>query len=97
MPSKPAAACWRKPLSIDGSDMHVNFRRSVQSREKLVFLLDDYPDFVASLARPGGNITGLSTLAPEISKQLELLKEIVPRISRVAFLGDVTRPGTHNR
>src|SRR4029453_16374337 len=35
--------------------------------------------FVASLARPGGNITGLSTLAPEISgKQLELLKEIVP-------------------
>ena len=35
--------------------------------------------FVASLARPGGNITGLSTLAPEISgKQLDLLKEIVP-------------------
>ena len=35
--------------------------------------------FVASLARPGGNITGLSTLAPEISgKQLELLKETVP-------------------
>src|SRR6266545_4991554 len=35
--------------------------------------------FVASLARPGGNITGLSTLSPEISgKQLELLKEIVP-------------------
>jgi putative ABC transport system substrate-binding protein len=34
---------------------------------------------VASLARPGGNVTGLSTLAPEISgKQLELLKEIIP-------------------
>ncbi len=40
---------------------------------------------VASLARPGGNITGLSRLAPELStKQLELLKEIVPRLSRVA-------------
>jgi putative ABC transport system substrate-binding protein len=40
--------------------------------------------FVASLARPGGNITGLSRLAPELSgKQLELLKEIVPRLSRV--------------
>jgi putative tryptophan/tyrosine transport system substrate-binding protein len=39
--------------------------------------------FVASLARPGGNITGSSSLAPEISgKQLELLKEIVPRLSR---------------
>jgi putative tryptophan/tyrosine transport system substrate-binding protein len=50
--------------------------------------------FVASLARPGGNITGLSTLAPEISgKQLELLKEIVPRLSRVAVLGTSTNPG----
>ena len=41
--------------------------------------------FVASLARPGGNITGLSTLRPELGgKRLELLKEIVPRLSRVA-------------
>jgi ABC-type uncharacterized transport system substrate-binding protein len=50
--------------------------------------------FVASLARPGGNITGLSTLAPEISgKQLELLKEIVPKLSRVAVIGTSTEPG----
>ena len=50
--------------------------------------------FVASLARPGGNITGLSTLAPELSgKQLELLKEIVPRLSRVAVFGTSTNPG----
>ena len=50
--------------------------------------------FVASLARPGGNITGLSTLAPEISgKRLELLKEIVPKLSRVAVLGNSTNPG----
>jgi putative ABC transport system substrate-binding protein len=50
--------------------------------------------FVASLARPGGNITGLSTLAPEISgKQLELLKEIIPKLSRVAVLGTSTRSG----
>jgi putative ABC transport system substrate-binding protein len=49
---------------------------------------------VASLARPGGNITGLATLAPEISgKQLELLKEIVPRLSRVAVFGTSTQPG----
>ena len=49
---------------------------------------------VASLARPGGNITGLSSLAPEISgKQLELLKEIVPKLSRVAVLGNSTEPG----
>src|SRR5439155_19744492 len=50
--------------------------------------------FVASLGRPGGNITGLSTLAPELSgKQLELLKEILPKLSRVAVLGTSTRPG----
>jgi len=50
--------------------------------------------FVASLARPGGNITGLSTLAPEMSgKQLELLKEIVPKLSRVAVFGDSNSPG----
>jgi putative ABC transport system substrate-binding protein len=50
--------------------------------------------FVASLARPGGNITGLSRLAPELSgKQLELLKEIVPKLSRVAVFGTSTRPG----
>ena len=50
--------------------------------------------FVASLARPGGNITGLSTLAPELSgKRLELLKEIVPKLSRVAVFGTSTIPG----
>jgi len=50
--------------------------------------------FVASLARPGGNVTGLSNLARELSgKRLELLKEIVPRLSRVAVLGTSTSPG----
>jgi len=50
--------------------------------------------FIASLARPGGNVTGLATLAPEISgKRLELLKETVPKLSRVAVFGRSTRPG----
>lgn len=49
--------------------------------------------FVASLARPGGNVTGLSALAPELSgKRLELLKETVPKLSRVAVLGNSTEP-----
>src|SRR5215813_4991727 len=49
--------------------------------------------FIASLARPGGNITGLSSLTPEISgKRLELLKETVPRLSRVVVLGTSTTP-----
>ena len=49
--------------------------------------------FVASLARPGGNVTGLSALTTELSgKRLELLKEIVPRLSRVAVLGFSNNP-----
>ena len=43
--------------------------------------------FVGSLARPGGNITGLSQMAPELAgKRLEMLKEIIPRLSRIAVL-----------
>jgi putative tryptophan/tyrosine transport system substrate-binding protein len=50
--------------------------------------------YVASLARPGSNITGLSNLSSELSgKRLELLKETVPRLSRVAVLGNSTEPG----
>jgi putative ABC transport system substrate-binding protein len=50
--------------------------------------------FVASLARPGGNITGLSNYYPELSgKQLELLKEIVPKLARLAVLGNANEPG----
>jgi putative tryptophan/tyrosine transport system substrate-binding protein len=50
---------------------------------------------VTSLARPGGNITGLTTHAPELSgKRLELLKEVVPRITRVAVLWNPSNPGS---
>jgi putative tryptophan/tyrosine transport system substrate-binding protein len=50
--------------------------------------------FAASLARPGGNITGLSALAPEIAgKQLAILKTVLPRLSHLAILGNSTRPG----
>jgi putative ABC transport system substrate-binding protein len=50
--------------------------------------------FVASLARPGRNMTGLSVQSPEISgKQLELLKETVPQLARVAILGNSTEAG----
>ena len=49
---------------------------------------------VDSLPRPGGNITGLSTLSPETSgKRLELLKEVVPKLSHVAVFGTSSSPG----
>jgi len=48
---------------------------------------------VASLARPGGNVTGLSLMASEVvGKQLELLKEVVPKVSRVALLWNPANP-----
>jgi putative tryptophan/tyrosine transport system substrate-binding protein len=60
----------------------------------IVMTQDDDPvgsGHVASLARPGGNITGLASLSPELSgKRLELLKEIVPKLARVAVFGTST-------
>ena len=50
--------------------------------------------FVASLARPGGNVTGLSTLTLDvIGKQIQLLKDVVPKLSRLAVFGNSTNPG----
>ena len=50
--------------------------------------------FVASLARPAGNVTGLSAYSPELNgKRLELLKETVPKLSRVALLMSPNIPG----
>jgi ABC-type uncharacterized transport system substrate-binding protein len=49
----------------------------------------------ASLARPGGNVTGFAGLYPDlIGKQLELLREILPQLSRVALLSYAMNPGT---
>ena len=75
-------------------------RTAKQATSTIPIVMASDPDpvangFVASLARPGGNITGLATLSPELSgKRLELLKEILPKLSRVAVLGTSTSPGT---
>src|ERR1700688_2851316 len=48
---------------------------------------------VESLARPGGNVTGMSLMAPDLGgKRLELLKELLPRLGRVAVLWNATNP-----
>jgi len=71
--------------------------REATSTIPIVMAQDSDPvgsGFVASLARPGGNVTGLSTLHPTISgKRLEILKEVLPRLSRVAFFGTSTWVG----
>ena len=74
-------------------------RAAKEATSTIPIVMTNDPDpvgngFVASLARPGGNITGLSTFAPELSgKRLEILREVVPKLSRVAVLGTSTAPG----
>jgi putative tryptophan/tyrosine transport system substrate-binding protein len=69
-----------------------SIRAAMQATDKIPIIMTLAPDpvgsgFVASLARPGGNVTGMSALAPELaSKRVELLKEVVPRAVRVAVL-----------
>jgi putative tryptophan/tyrosine transport system substrate-binding protein len=97
----PALAAELVGLKVDiivmGGPAATRSAKQATATIPIVMAYDDDPvgsGFVASLARPGGNITGLSTLAPEISgKQLELLREIVPKLSRVAVLGNAIQPG----
>ncbi len=84
-------------IIVTGGPAVNRFAKEATVTIPIVLAFDNDPvgnGFAASLARPGGNITGLSTQYPEISgKQLELLKEIVPRLSRVAVLENSTQPG----
>ena len=84
-------------IVTDGSNL-TRRAREATSTIPIVMAQDVDPvgrGIVASLARPGGNITGLSNLAPELSgKRLELLKETVSRLKRVAVLGTSNTPST---
>ena len=97
----PALAAELVRLKVDvivtGGPTATRAAKEATSTIPIVMAQDTDPvgnGFVASLARPGGNITGLSTFAPELSgKRLELLKETIPKLSRVAVFGTSTYPG----
>jgi len=82
---------------VTGGSTSTRAAKAATSTIPIVMTNDPDPvgdGLVASLARPGGNITGLSTLAPQLDgKRLEILREMVPRLSRVAVLGTSTQPG----
>jgi ABC-type uncharacterized transport system substrate-binding protein len=84
-------------ILVSGGPIPTRAAKKATATTPIVMTQDTDPvgnGFVASLARPGGNITGLSTLTPELSgKRLELLKEIIPKLSRVAVFGTSTMPG----
>lgn len=94
-----AAALVRLPVDIivAGNPTATVFSKEATSTIPIVMGYHTDPvgtGLVASLARPGGNITGLSVLAPELGgKRLEILKEVVPKLSRVVVLGSSTLPG----
>jgi putative tryptophan/tyrosine transport system substrate-binding protein len=98
----PALAAELVRLKVDvivtGTSAGTRSAKEATATIPIVMAQDGDPvgnGFVASLARPGGNITGLSSLAPEISgKRLELLKEIGPKFSRIAVFGNSASPGT---
>jgi putative tryptophan/tyrosine transport system substrate-binding protein len=83
---------------VTNSSLATRAAKAASTTIPIIMLQDNDPvgnGFVTSLARPGGNITGLAALDPELSgKRLELLKETIPKLSRVAVFGDSTVPGT---
>jgi putative ABC transport system substrate-binding protein len=93
-----AAELVRIPVDIiiAPGDAAITAARQATDKIPIVMLISGDPvgsGFVASLTRPGGNITGLSALASDMaSKRLELLKEVVPRASRVAVLWNSSSP-----
>ena len=84
-------------IIVTGGSTMTRAAKEATSTIPIVMAQDPDPignGFVASLAQPGGNITGLSNMNRELSgKRLELLKEVVPRLSRVAFFGTSAFPG----
>ena len=83
---------------VTGGSQATRATRKATTTIPIVMANDNDPvgdGFVANLARPGGNITGVTNVVPDISgKQLELLKETIPRLSRLAVIGDATVPNT---
>jgi len=98
-----AAALIRLPVDIivAGDTAAALAAKHATSTIPIVIAVGDDPvrdGVVASLARPGGNITGLSIMVPELTgKRLELLTEAVPGLSRVALLLDAEYPARHTQ
>jgi putative ABC transport system substrate-binding protein len=95
-----AAELVRMPVRVIVTEGATATRFAREATSTLPIVMAQDPDpvgagLVASLARPGGNVTGLSNLRPELGgKRLELLKETVPGLARVAALGTSAVPGT---
>jgi putative ABC transport system substrate-binding protein len=94
-----AAELVRRKVDVIVSSGSITTRPAKEATSTIPIVMTQDPDpigngFVESLARPGGNITGLSNLNRELSgKRLDIMKEVVPKLSRVAVFGTSTQPG----
>ena len=83
-------------IIVAGGTQAVRAAKEATSTIPIVMAVSAYPDkigLVDSLARPGGNVTGLSNVSPELmGKRFQLLKEIAPKVSRVAVLWNPASP-----
>ena len=76
-------------LIVANGTQHALAAKQATATIPIVFALVAFPDktgLVASLARPGGNVTGAAFVGAEYGKRLELLREVSPRLARVAIL-----------
>jgi putative ABC transport system substrate-binding protein len=93
-----AAELVRLPVDVMVAGSNAPVRAAQHATRTLPIVMAGSPDpvgngFVASLAHPGGNITGLATLGDELSgKRLEILKEMVPPSGRIAVLANPADP-----
>jgi len=93
-----AAELARLKVDLIAADVTLAIRAAMQATSTMPIVMTTSADavgggLVSSLARPGGNVTGLSILLAETSvKRLQLLKEAVPKVSRVAVLWDPATP-----
>ena len=89
----------RLPVDVIVASSPVSVRAAQQATRTIPIVIATLPDpigegFVASLARPGGNTTGLALDSEDLAaKQLELLKEALPKLARVAILRNVNTRG----
>jgi putative ABC transport system substrate-binding protein len=94
-----AAELVRLPVDVIVASAPHGVRAAQQATRTIPIVMSTLPDpvregFVASLARPGGNTTGVTLDAQELAgKQLELLTEAVPNLTRIAVLRNPTSPG----
>ena len=92
----------RKPVNVLAASGHAGISAARDASGGRIpvsayFCGNDVRQMVASFARPGGNITGVSCLSAELaSKRIELLKSAVPALRRLAFLYDPRSPGKDN-